>query len=374
MIANKMNGHTNVCVYVVPLTVLITMCLWTVHKAESRAINKTTEMLEAEIKKSKLLAKWQLQKEVDMKLDVEKLKPPDHLGGVKMEQDGHFNKDYQKEVFLGNHQNGVEQEVESKLQDIFMNADENKDDFLSPDEVERWIGQKIQEHLDEALSENNRIFKLLDPDHDGFITWNEYFKQFLVVHGHDSDRAEKHLADYDTIELEQSDKDELMRYKFRWSDADKAPVDNRLSANEFLAFRHPEHSAFMLNSMASDIMRAIDKDKSGNLTVFEFIALPDAEVLEPKDREMDRHWQMEREREFHAVIDANKDGIVSLEELKDYVNPRHPNHAKVEAINLIKMVDNDGDNRLSLAEVMENKELLLGSKMVDTGRSFHDEF
>lgn len=59
-----------------------------------------------------------------------------------------------------------------------------------------------------------------------------------------------------------------------------------------------------------------DKDKSGNLTVLEFIALPDAEVIEPKDREMDRHWQMEREREFHAVIDANKDGIVSLEELK----------------------------------------------------------
>lgn len=77
-------------------------------------------MLEAEIKKSKLLAKWQLQQEVDMKLDVDKLKPPDHLEGVKMEQDGHFNKDYQKEVFLGNHRTGEEQEVESKLQEIFI--------------------------------------------------------------------------------------------------------------------------------------------------------------------------------------------------------------------------------------------------------------
>jgi hypothetical protein len=29
------------------------------------------------------------------------LQPPDHLDAVRMEQDGHLNRDYRKEVFLG---------------------------------------------------------------------------------------------------------------------------------------------------------------------------------------------------------------------------------------------------------------------------------
>ena len=56
------------------------------------------------------------------------------------------------------------------------------------------------------------------------------------------------------------------------------------------------------------------------------------------------------------------------------MDPKNPNHAKVEARNLIQMADNDKDDRLSLSEVLENMDLFLGSKMVDTARSFHDEF
>ena len=55
-------------------------------------------------------------------LSVDKLQPPDHLDGVKLEQDGHLNKDFHKEAFLGNHEeiDGDPEEVaESKLKDIF---------------------------------------------------------------------------------------------------------------------------------------------------------------------------------------------------------------------------------------------------------------
>ena len=57
-----------------------------------------------------------------------------------------------------------------------------------------------------------------------------------------------------------------------------------------------------------------------------------------------------------------------------YVDPRNPNHAMLEARNLIQLADNDKDNKLSLKEVLGNMELFLGSKMVDIRRSFHDEF
>lgn len=55
------------------------------------------------------------------KLPVEKLRPVDHMDAVRMEQDGHVNKDFHKEMFIGNHEefeNDRYEEAESKLKDI----------------------------------------------------------------------------------------------------------------------------------------------------------------------------------------------------------------------------------------------------------------
>jgi hypothetical protein len=55
-------------------------------------------------------------------LPINDLKLPDHLDGVRMEQDGHLNKDYRKEVIIGNHEEfeeGDEEEKEKKLREIF---------------------------------------------------------------------------------------------------------------------------------------------------------------------------------------------------------------------------------------------------------------
>ena len=61
-------------------------------------------------------------KQPEKVLAVEDLKPPDHLDAVKLEQDGMLNKDYKKEIFLGNHEEIEDdnyQVAESKLKDIF---------------------------------------------------------------------------------------------------------------------------------------------------------------------------------------------------------------------------------------------------------------
>lgn len=72
----------------------------------------------------------------------------------------------------------------------------------------------------------------------GFITWNEYFKQFLVVHGHDSDQAEKHLADYDTIELEQSGNQQLYRKKNTLEEVYTYPSIRPLKSLPFVVFHN----------------------------------------------------------------------------------------------------------------------------------------
>ncbi|CAH1803211.1 unnamed protein product, partial [Owenia fusiformis] len=138
------------------------------------------------------------------KLDKEDLNPPDHLDAVRMEQDGHLNKDWRKEVFLGEHEDfdqSTREEQDQKLKMVFYRVDTDKDAHISYTEMETWIQSKVKEHFDEAAEENNRIFKALDTNKDGFVSWTEYCIQFLVAHGYDQKTSEKYMEDYEIIEV-----------------------------------------------------------------------------------------------------------------------------------------------------------------------------
>lgn len=57
-----------------------------------------------------------------LEFDLDKIQPPDHLAGLKMERDGHVNKEFHQEVVLGNvqiHPDDPEKEQTQKLTDIF---------------------------------------------------------------------------------------------------------------------------------------------------------------------------------------------------------------------------------------------------------------
>lgn len=57
------------------------------------------------------------------------------------------------------------------------------------------------------------------------------------------------------------DRDQLVRYKFKWTDVEGMPVDNKLNKEEFLAFRHPESSALALNKMVETILNSLGKSE-----------------------------------------------------------------------------------------------------------------
>jgi len=50
------------------------------------------------------------------------------------------------------------------------------------------------------------------------------------------------------------DRERLIRYKFRWAEADEEPQDNQLTISEMQNFRHPEQSSKMIIQMAKDII------------------------------------------------------------------------------------------------------------------------
>jgi len=73
------------------------------------------------LQKTKLEAKMQ-RNIVPLKLD--EVQPPDHVDGLRMEQDGNLNHDYKKEIIIGNHeefeQAGSDKKLVSRLKIIFI--------------------------------------------------------------------------------------------------------------------------------------------------------------------------------------------------------------------------------------------------------------
>lgn len=59
-----------------------------------------------------------------------------------------------------------------------------------------------------------------------------------------------------------------------------------------------------------------DQDGDKKLTLSEFISLPVGTVENQQAQDIDDDWVRERKKEFEEVIDSDRDGIVTMEELE----------------------------------------------------------
>ncbi|KFM70938.1 calcium-binding protein, partial [Stegodyphus mimosarum] len=292
------------------------------------------------------------------KLTYDIIKPPDHLEGVKMERDGHLNKEFRKEVLLGNESQSGTQD-EQLLISIHKKADTNQDGFLNVEELEIWIMNKVKEHFQRAVRDNFLIFTSLDKDHNGRVSWEEFHVNFMIEQGFNKTYAKNHPENHK--HLKRKVKEKILLDKAAWSEAANSDPD-ALNIDEFLTFRHPEHSHVSLLNMVNDIIGSLDNDGDEMLSEQEFVEMPDPDETNQSLAE----WKQQRTREFRDTIDLNHDGRVSREELLMYNDPENPVHSKMEAKKLIKLADVNKDQLLSLEEVLAKKDSFLGSKMVDT--------
>ncbi|XP_005404308.1 PREDICTED: 45 kDa calcium-binding protein isoform X2 [Chinchilla lanigera] len=269
------------------------------------------------------------------------LLPPDHLNGVKLEMDGHLNKDFHQEVFLGKDVGGFDEDAEPrrsrrKLMVIFSKVDVNTDRRISAKEMQRWIMEKTAEHFQEAVKENKMHFRAVDPDGDA--------------------------------------QEVLENLKDRWYQADNPPADLLLTEDEFLSFLHPEHSRGMLKFMVKEIVRDLDQDGDKQLSLPEFISLPVGTVENQQGQDMDDSWVRDRKKEFEELIDSNHDGIVTMEELETYMDPMNEYNALNEAKQMIAIADENQNHHLEPEEILKYSEFFTGSKLMDYARNVHEEF
>ncbi|XP_007943693.2 45 kDa calcium-binding protein [Orycteropus afer afer] len=305
--------------------------------------------------------------------------PPDHLNGVKMEMDGHLNKEFHQEVFLGKARDEFDEDSEPrrsrrKLMVIFSKVDVNADRRISAKEMQRWIMEKTAEHFQEAVRENKLHFRAVDPDGDGHVSWDEYRVKFLASKGHDEREVAERIKNNEDLKVDEETQEVLENLKDRWYQADNPPSDLLLTEDEFLSFLHPEHSRGMLQFMVKEIVRDLDQDGDKQLSLPEFISLPVGTVENQQAQDIDDNWVKDRKREFEELIDANHDGIVTPEELEEYMDPMNEYNALNEAKQMIAIADENQNHHLEPEEILKYSEFFTGSKLVDYARSVHEEF
>uniref|UniRef100_A0A4W3IW30 45 kDa calcium-binding protein n=1 Tax=Callorhinchus milii TaxID=7868 RepID=A0A4W3IW30_CALMI len=253
-------------------------------------------------------------------------------------------------------------------------VDANLDKKVSASEMQRWIMQKTEEHFQQAIDENKLHFKAVDPDGDGHVSWDEYRVKFLASKGFNEGEVSEKIKNNKELKIDEETQEVLDNLKDRWFQADEPPADQLLDEDEFLAFLHPEHSRGMLKFMVKEIIRDLDQDGDKKLTLPEFISLPVGTVENQEAQNIDDDWVRERKKEFEQVIDANQDGIVTVEELEEYMDPMNEYNALNEAKQMIAVADENQDHYLQLEEILKYSEYFTGSKLMDYARNVHEEF
>ncbi|KAM4614784.1 calumenin-A [Polymixia lowei] len=278
------------------------------------------------------------------------------------EHDDAQDHDYDHEAFLGREQAKAFDELtpeESKhrLSLIVEKIDDDKDGFVTEDELKAWIKKAQKKHIYDNV---DRQWKDFDMNNDGKISWEEYKNVTYGTYLEDPQPEDgynyKQMMDRDERRFKQADKSgDLI--------ADK---------EEFTAFLHPEDYEHMKDIVVLETIEDIDKNGDGFIDLQEYIG----DMYNHEDQVEEPEW-LETEREqFIQFRDKNKDGKMDKAETMEWILPSDYDHADAEAKHLIHESDSDKDGKLTKDEILNKHDLFVGSQATDFGEALvrHDEF
>ncbi|KAK2519350.1 Calu [Columba livia] len=270
--------------------------------------------------------------------------------------------DYDHDAFLGADEAKTfdqltPEESKDRLGKIVVKIDEDKDGFVTVEELRDWIKFAQKRWIFEDVE---RQWKGHDLNEDGLISWEEYKN-----------------ATYGYI-LDDPDPDDGFNYKqmmvrderrFKMADKDG---DMTATKEEFTAFLHPEEYEYMKDIVVQETMEDIDKNGDSFIDLEEYIGdmySQDGDADEPE-------WVKTEREQFVEFRDKNRDGKMDQEETKAWILPSDYDHAEAEARHLLYESDLNKDGKLSKEEIVEKYDLFVGSQATDFGEALvrHDEF
>ncbi|XP_067623047.1 reticulocalbin-2 isoform X2 [Eurosta solidaginis] len=240
------------------------------------------------------------------------------------------------------------EESKKRLLVLIKLMDLNKDGFVDRHELKAWILRSFKKLGEEEAADR---LEEIDMDGDGVVTWKEYLKDSFSMEDEDE---KKELIDFDSYDEEKemitSDKE-----LFKAADLNK---DGVLDAKEYVLFYSPEEHPEMLPIVLEHTLREKDANHNGEIDFGEFIG--------NTGEKHNREWLIEEKERFDH-LDDNKDGLLTGNEVLNWVVPNSETIAKDEVDHLFVSTDEDHDDRLSFLEILANYDTFVGSEATDYG-------
>ncbi|XP_030570867.1 calumenin [Drosophila novamexicana] len=281
---------------------------------------------------------------------------------------GEHNTQFDHEAFLGadeakKYDELSPEESKRRLGLIVDRIDEDKDGFITLAELKAWIQYTQRRYIDEDVG---RLWRQHNPDNETTISWETYRNSiygFMDALDKEELEQEEHGISYKSM---------LKRDRRRWAVADQ-DLDDKLTREEFTAFLHPEEHPTMRDVVLQETTEDLDKDKDGKISVDEYIG----DMYRPSEPNEDEpEWVLSEREAFSKHRDLDQDGYLTEAEIRQWIVPNDFDHAESEAKHLIFEADEDNDEKLTKAEVLDKYDVFVGSQVTDFGEALarHDEF
>lgn len=242
---------------------------------------------------------------------------------------------------------------EEQIDKYFKQVDGDKNGKLDVEELPKWVRKMVDVHIKENVPSARDEFRTVDTNRDKIITWEEYRVMMLK------------LGTDDVEHVVYSDKEQ--KHKFRTADENGDGVLNQI---EYVAFKNPMTTDYVLTRIAQELLEDFDQDKDKLVSMSEFVHHEASRVDDKGNKEIDKL----RRIEFRASMDRNDDKFLDLDEMKDYLNPRGRNFVTNEARHMMHEADSNNDKQLSLREIKDNYLHFQHHKDNPVIRAIHDEF
>lgn len=315
----------------------------------------------------------------------------DRAESVLDKQKRHFvdehSADLDHEAFLGkDHAHDFDEltadESKARLAALLPKVDADSDGDIDIDELQRWIKVQIMDYVERDAQ---KALPQEDTNKDGIVSWDEYIvntfgEQYLSAANGNLDHVKNDDEDDDIDDDDDDDEDDvdddldpdhyllyIKRDKMRFNLADEDD-DMKLNFQEFQAFLHPEEFGHMADVVVEETLEDMDEDKDGKISLNEYVG----DFIDGDDEE-DQDWVDREKKNFKEIKDVNKDGYLDREELAAWVGPQESSYSLEEARHLIDKADANKDGVLSYQEVLESHDLFVGSQVTDFGRILHEE-